>query len=129
MGGRYLLDTNVLVQLFNGSAEVGRRLENTVEVLVPTVVLGELLFGAERSARKSENVSRIEDFSTACTVLVIDQETARKYAQVKEALHRAGRPIPDNDVWIAAIALQHGLVLATRDRHFGHVEGLATESW
>jgi len=58
-----------------------------------------------------------------------DQATTERYGQIKAELAQVGRPIPDNDLWIAAIARQHGLVLATRDAHFAHVPGLQTLTW
>jgi tRNA(fMet)-specific endonuclease VapC len=63
------------------------------------------------------------------TVLPSDEETTRFYAQIKDALRRKGRPIPENDIWFAAVALQHNLVLAPRVRHFEHIEGLLLERW
>ena len=58
------------------------------------------------------------------TILVCDTETARQYGRIKVELRRKGRPIPENDMWIAAVALQHGLTLATRDAHFDAIDGL-----
>jgi tRNA(fMet)-specific endonuclease VapC len=62
-------------------------------------------------------------------VLGCDTATARQYGRIKNALRARGRPIPDNDIWIAAIALQHDLTLLSRDRHFGAVAGLVVETW
>lgn len=63
------------------------------------------------------------------TQLACDAETAQHYGRIKQGLRRRGRPIPENDLWIAATALQHQLVLVTRDDHFYLIEGLATERW
>ena len=99
------------------------------EVFVPSVFLGELYFGAHRSARASENLALIEEFATHNVVLGCDTETARHYGEVKNALSDKGRPIPENDVWIAAVAIQHDLTLITRDAHFAEVDNLRAESW
>ena len=91
--------------------------------------MGELHFGAVHSGRTDANAARIDDFAATCTVISIDAQTARRYGLVKAHLKMRGRPIPENDLWIAACALQHGLVVVTRDRHFEEVEGLDSESW
>jgi tRNA(fMet)-specific endonuclease VapC len=93
------------------------------------VTLGELYFGAERSSRAEPNIERIDRVASSTTVLPCTQDTARQYGLVRNALRAKGRPIPENDIWIAATALEHGLILLTRDAHFRHVEGLTVEAW
>jgi len=127
--GRYLLDTSIVVALFQGGPAIQARLAEAAEVFLPSVVLGELHYGAVRSGRSEANAARIDDFAGACTVLPIDAPTARRYGQVKGLLRARGRLIPENDVWIAAYALEHGLVVVTRDRHFDEVEGLTSVAW
>ena len=90
---------------------------------------GSLYFGAECSQRLEENLARVEEFETAVSVLGSDRDTARYYSRIKAGLKKKGKPIPDNDIWIAATARQHGLVLVTRDRHFLEIEGLENEAW
>lgn len=98
-------------------------------VLVPSTVLGELYYGALKSARSAANIARVEEFAASVGVLTCDAATAKHYGQIKNALRSKGRPIPENDIWIAAVAIQHGLLLATRDDHFKEVEGLRLEEW
>jgi tRNA(fMet)-specific endonuclease VapC len=129
MSGRYLLDTNIVVALFQGDAAIEAGFEAAQEVFLPSVALGELHFGAVHSRRPEANAARIDDLAATCTVVGVDAETARRYGQLKGELREKGRPIPENDLWIAACALQHGLILATRDRHFDQVEGLQVETW
>jgi tRNA(fMet)-specific endonuclease VapC len=129
MSGRYLLDTNIVVALFHGDAAIETGLEAAPEVFLSSVALGELHFGAVQSGRPEANAARIDDFAATCQVVGVDAETARRYGQLKGELRKKGRPIPENDLWIAACALQHDLILATRDRHFDQVEGLQIESW
>jgi tRNA(fMet)-specific endonuclease VapC len=74
-------------------------------------------------------VSRIEEFAAITTVLSCDTQTARYYGQIKNMLRAKGRPVPENDLWIAAIARQHSLTLVTRDNHFNEIDGLPTVCW
>jgi tRNA(fMet)-specific endonuclease VapC len=127
--GRYLLDSNIVIALFESDAGVLARLELASEVFVPAIVIGELLFGAAESGRPAENAVKVERFEAASSVLPCNLEVAREYGRVKNVLRGKGRPIPENDIWIAATAACHRLVLVTRDRHFSSVEGLAVESW
>ena len=118
MSGKRLLDTNIVIALFAGDVQVRQRVDAVSEVLVSLVVLGELYYGASYSARPRENAAEVGRFADTCTVVQIDMETARIYGLVKAELRRKGRPIPENDLWIAASARQHDLVLVTRDPHF-----------
>ena len=98
-------------------------------VFVPSIAIGELCFGARKSKRVRENPALIDEFAANSVVLGCDIATARRYGEVKNGLRLKGRPIPENDIWIAAMALQHGLALATRDAHFSEVEGLEVVAW
>jgi tRNA(fMet)-specific endonuclease VapC len=129
MSGRYLLDTNAAVALLNGEPQAAARVAGATEVFLPTVVLGELYFGAMKSGRPEANAARVSEFATTTILLGVDAETARRYGVLRVELRKKGRPIPENDLWIAAIALRHGLVLATRDSHFDHVDNLELEDW
>jgi tRNA(fMet)-specific endonuclease VapC len=129
MSGRYLLDTNVIIALFTDETAIKANLASAGEVFLPCIAIGELYYGARKSSKPSENLQRIDELAVAGVVLGCDTETARRYGGVKNKLRLKGRPIPENDIWIAALALQHNLVLATRDEHFQEVEGLQTTSW
>jgi tRNA(fMet)-specific endonuclease VapC len=129
MSGRYLLDTNIIIALFASDAAVKTHLAETDEVFISSIAIGELYFGARKSTRVQDNLARIDDFASNNVVLACDTETARRYGEMKERLRARGRPIPENDIWIAAIALQHALTLATRDAHFEAVEGLRLAAW
>jgi tRNA(fMet)-specific endonuclease VapC len=129
MSGRYFLDTSIIIALFADDTVVKDKLGEADEVLVSSIAIGELYFGARKSGRVDENLSRIDDFASNGVVLGCDTETARQYGYIKDALRAKGRMIPENDIWIAAIALQHGLTLVSRDSHFDEVENLKTERW
>lgn len=126
--GDRLLDTSIVVALFNNDLSVRQRLTD-VRVYLSPIVIGELMFGAKKSARVAENVARILEFAGAVQVQGVTAATATHYGELKELLRAAGRPIPDNDLWIAATALEHGLTLVTRDRHFEGVPGLVVDRW
>lgn len=129
MSGKILLDTNIVIALFAGEATVVRSLAAVPEVFLPSIVLGELYYGAHRSARVHDNLDRIATFAAASQVLSCDADTARWYGRIKHHLRAKGRPIPENDLWIAALTQQHALTLITRDRHFEHVDDLPLTTW
>lgn len=129
MSGRYLLDTNIVIALFANEPQVISNLQNADEVFVPSIVVGELYYGAQRSGRVKQNIAQIDRFKAANTILACDGTTASVYGKSKNALRQKGRPIPENDIWIAALALQHNLTLVTRDVHFNEVDGLQIEVW
>ena len=129
MSGRYLLDTNVAIRILNNELDLEARPGDESEAFLCVTVVGELFFGAERSGRPEANKARVDRLIELCPLVPHDLATARHYGAVKKRLLQQGRPIPENDIWIAAAALQHGLTVATGDPHFGHVEGLPVESW
>jgi len=129
MSGRYLLDTNIVIALFADEAAVKDNLAKADEVFTSSATIGELCFGARKSGRIKENLTRIDEFAANIVVLGCDTETARRYGDIKNALRVKGRPLPENDIWIAAIAFQHDLTLITRDDHFSEIGGLKTMVW
>mgnify|MGYP001024350270 FL=1 len=129
MSGRYLLDTSVLIALFADETAVKEKLAQASEVFIPSIAVGELYYGAWKSQRRRENVAQVDELVAESVVLGCNAGTARWYGEVKSALRLKGRPIPENDVWIAAIALEHDLVVATRDVHFGEIDDLKVEMW
>ena len=129
MTGEYLLDTNIVIALFAADEPVNRRLGQATEVFVPAIVLGELHFGARKSARAAANIQKIDEFSASNSVMVCDGDTARHYGEIKHALKTQGTPLPENGIRIAAVARQHGLTLVSRDAHFQQIEGLLVEAW
>lgn len=129
MSGRFLLDTNIVIELFADKANVKDYLAQASEVFIPSIVIGELCYGARKSGRVAANLARVDELVAGSTILVCDTETSRQYGEVKNKLRLKGRPLPENDVWIAALALQHDLILVTRDAHFQEVEILKTAAW
>jgi tRNA(fMet)-specific endonuclease VapC len=128
MSGELLLDTNAVIRALAEDDSL-RALLRGAELYVPSIVIGELYFGAFKSGRVAENVARVERLASDYIVLDCDVGTAECYGRIKNELRIVGRPIPQNDLWIAATAMQYGLTLVTRDAHFANVEGLAIHTW
>lgn len=128
MNGSFLLDTNIVIALFAKDANVAQTVADAA-VCVPVIVIAELLSGARKSGRVEANVERAEEFAITNVILNCDLETAKHFARVKDNLRRAGKPIPEHDIWIAALALQHDLILVTRGAHFSEVDGLTVVRW
>jgi tRNA(fMet)-specific endonuclease VapC len=129
MSGRFLLDTNIVIALFGEEPAVLEQLAAAQEVFVPVIVLGELYYGARKSARADVNIARITEFASSAAVLGCDAVTAQHYGRLKNDLRIKGRPIPENDIWIAAVAEQHGLTVVSRDDHFVEVPDVARVVW
>ena len=128
-GNRYLLDTNTVIRLLGRDGAFQSPLLNDPEILLSATVIGELYFGAMKSSRVDANLARVDRLVSSRVVFPCDSRTAYQYGKIKMELRRKGRPIPDNDIWIAAMAMQHGLTLVTSDEHFLHVDGLDYEQW
>ncbi len=129
MSGEIALDTSVVVRFLNGDGAIVERVLALPEIILPTVVVGELLFGAENSTRSLQNLPRYLEFIAACAIAPLGKEAAAAYARIRLTLKRKGRPIPMNDIWISAQCLQHSWVLVTDDRDFDYVDGLILEHW
>jgi len=120
---RIALDTNRYVDLCKGVVETVTLLEEAEAVVVPFVVLGELRAGFANGRRQAENERTLRRFflKDGVEVLFADDQTTHHYAAVFLQLRKQGTPIPTNDIWLAALVLQHNLVLHARDRHFDHL--------
>lgn len=129
MNGRFLLDTNIIIALFAEDPKVHERISNASEVFISCTAVGELYFGAYKSIKIQENLNRIDEFALNNTVLPCDIDTAKRYGDIKNRLKEKGQPIPENDLWIGAIAQQYALTLVTNDSHFKAIENLKIEIW
>jgi tRNA(fMet)-specific endonuclease VapC len=124
IGDSAALDTNVAIQLLNDVPEILRWLGQFRLVVVPVPVIGELNYGARNAAKVDENLSRLGRLLERCPPLDVNAATADVYGRIRLELRRIGRPIPENDLWIAAVCIQHGVPLATHDAHFAGLPGL-----
>ncbi len=132
MAGVYLLDTNVLIAALNGHPLVRERLERMPlsQLRLSAIALGELTFGAEKSAHSERNRARLAAFVERLPLVGVDHQTVFHYSKVRAALERLGTPIGANDTWIAAQALAVGATLVTdNEREFRRVESLVIENW
>jgi len=127
-GANFLLDTVIVAGYFNADAAIQARLADAV-VYVASITVGELYFGAHRSQRVADNTANIQRFISVVPVLYVTSHTATVYGKIKASLLAKGRPIPENDIWIAALAVEHSLYLATRDAHFENIDGLLVAIW
>lgn len=126
---RCLIDTNIVSAYFRGDPPVVVPLENAERLYLPVIVLGELAYGAHHSSAPEKHFRRISTLLGIVELVDVDADTAKIYGQLREDMGRAGRIIPQNDWWIASIALQHNLPLVSRDGHFAGVPGLTLWSW
>ena len=127
--GSFLFDTNILMFILNGDASVLERASAENDLFALVIAIGELMFGAERSSKPETNFKLVEELAERMSIVICDRSVARNYGRIKNALKLQGTPIPENDIWIAAIAARWNLTLVTRDRHFEHVGGLRCVLW
>jgi tRNA(fMet)-specific endonuclease VapC len=120
---RVLLDTSAYSAMRRGDQRLAEPLQEASEVFLTSVVIGELLYGFVGGKVRERNLRLLREFLEAerVAVLPVDEETAERYALIRDYLRREGTPIPTNDLWIAASAAQHGLQLITLDDHFESV--------
>jgi len=127
MPGRFLLDTNIIISLFAKDPVIHNRIVEAEEVFIPCIAIGELYYGVYKSLRIQENIARINEFVLNNVILPCNTATAKIYGGIKTRLKEKGQAIPENDIWISAIAQQHSLTLITKDTHFSAVEDLKVE--
>ena len=124
-----ILDTNAVSDLLAGNPRLERLLSDATRHHLPVIVLGEYRYGILASARRDELEQLLTRLEADSFILYPDRETARHYADIRWQLKRAGQPIPENDLWIAALARQHQLTIASRDSHFDHVPEVRRAGW
>lgn len=126
---RFLLDTSAYSSFLRGNEDVQAMLQQADEIYLTPIVLGELRAGFLRGKHRKKNEGELDAFlsSPRVAVVEVDDETATRYAVILHALWRAGTPIPTNDIWIAASAMQRGLRLLTTDAHFRKVSQVIVE--
>ena len=124
MNGRISLDTNIVIRLFKNDPIVTKALDTITTICLPTPVIAELLFAARNATYQKENLKVYNEFINACTVLNITRETANLYSIIRLELKQKGRPIPENDLWIASICKEQNLPLFTGDAYFDTINGL-----
>ena len=126
---KYLIDTNIIIYYINNDRKIVNRLINKSNIYISTISVGELYFGVNVSSKKNENIKVLDKYINYFDILGTNINTAYHYATIRATLRKIGKPIPDNDIWIAAIAKEHNLIIATRDKHFLSLDFIQTENW
>ena len=124
-----ILDTNALSAAADDDPAVIALLADADEVAIPVIVLGEYRYGIAQSRNRTSYANWLKGLLQDCLLLDIHEPTAQYYAEITLELKQKGKPIPTNDVWIAALCRQHGLPLLSRDRHFDLVAGTKRIDW
>ena len=124
---RVLLDSNAYSRLMRGDEQTAAVVRDATEILMSAVVVGELLYGFRNGARFDRNASDLRSFqdNPYVSFVPVGSTTADRYSRIAAALRAKGNPIPTNDVWIAAHAMETGADLVSADRHFEAVDGIA----
>lgn len=125
------LDTNAYTELARGNVSLASYVKKSIRVGVPIIVVGEIQFGALNGEKVSYNLSLLRKFlaTPRVEILGIDQTTTRLFGEIATELRRIGKPIQQNDIWIAAICKQHEFTLATNDKGFNAILGLEVISF
>jgi tRNA(fMet)-specific endonuclease VapC len=124
-----ILDTNALSAFVDGDPAVGDILRRESRAAIPVIVLGEFRYGIAGSRHRAAYERWLADHLSGFDILMVTEDTTVIYAALRVVLKQAGHPVPANDAWIAALALEHRLPVLSRDRHFDDVRGLRRESW
>lgn len=124
-----ILDTNALSAVVDDQPGITDALGRADVVAIPVIVLGEYQFGIAQSQRRQDHERWLRLSLPAYRVLEVTGDTARSYAEIRLELKITGKPIPSNDLWIAALCRQHGMPVLSRDRHFDLVTGLQRLTW
>ena len=124
---RVVLDTNVYSPLMKGHVGVAELVRQSEQVLFSAIVVGELYFGFRAGTRYERNLKELESFLSHPLVefLKVSKITADRFGRIAASLRKKGKPIPTNDIWIAAHAMEHGADMISFDEHFEAVDGLA----
>jgi predicted nucleic acid-binding protein len=124
-----ILDTNAVSGLLEGHPTLEALLAREIRHELPVIVIGEYRYGLARSRLRRRLLPLFEQLIRESTVLPVTTATAAAYATVREALRSQGTPIPENDVWIGALAIEHHLDIVSRDTDFDQVPGIRRRTW
>jgi len=127
--GDVLLDTSVVIPYLKGDVAIRQQIQSVSVLYLPMTVVGELYCGAYMSRHQARVLQEIRNFLTGVVMLGQSETTAECYGQIRVELAKAGTPIPENDIWIAALARERGMSLVTRDAHFQRIGGLNIVNW
>lgn len=124
MSGKIALDTDVAIKFLNGNAHIGKIILKHSDICMPAIVAGELIFGALNSNHAEQNLVRHKKLIRIARLLSVTETTAVTYGKTRLSLKKKGKPIPENDLWIAALCIEHKIPLFTNDAHFENIDHL-----
>ncbi|MDR3405388.1 MAG: type II toxin-antitoxin system VapC family toxin [Chthoniobacter sp.] len=124
-----ILDTNAISALSFDDADLVSALGTSLRHHLPVIVIGEYEYGIAGSRRNKELKEWFDLLVSESIVLTVERDTATHYGTISAALKKKGTPIPSNDLWIAALAVQHGLPIVSQDKHFDLVPGIRRVAW
>ena len=124
---RALLDSNAYSLLMRGNEQVAELVRIAEEILMSAIVIGELMYGFRWGSKFEQNTSELRSFlgSSYVSFVSVGHVTADRYSRIAASLRAKGHPIPTNDIWVAAHAMETGADLISADRHFAHIDGIA----
>lgn len=124
MNGKIALDTGIAIRFLNGDDTINNFLSKYTEIYMPAIVAGELIFGALNSKHAEQNLARHRKLIQRTSILDITENTANIYAKTRLDLKKKGKPIPENDLWIASVCIEHKIPLISNDAHFDDIAHL-----
>jgi len=128
-GNDCLLDTNAVILFLNGDPNIINLFSNLTRLNIPVIVVGELFYGAYNSKKHSHNLEILHSILNTAFIIGTDEITAMHYGKIKSELKSKGTPIPENDIWISALARLYKMKVITRDAHFNNIEKMELISW
>lgn len=126
---RFLFDTNIIIGFLKNEKGIIEKIKNEEELNISVITVGEMLFGAQNSDFSQKNVDIYNDFFDQCNVYNITEKTSKFYAEIRYKLKKIGKPIPENDIWIAAVSEENNMTIVTRDRHLLEIDFIKTMEW
>ncbi len=124
-----VLDSNIVVDYLRNQGDTVTKIAQYSAIYLPVIVCGEILYGAAISGNPVKNQEKVIEFIKRSRILITSLSVAQRYAEIRQYLQQKGKPIPENDIWIAATAQSYELKLITRDQHFSYIDFLEVEFW
>jgi tRNA(fMet)-specific endonuclease VapC len=116
-----VLDTNIITKLLDNDSLAVSIIKKIEKIYTSIIVVGELYYAATNSSKRDANFKNFKEVLSCMEIIPIDETVCMSYAEIKLELKKKGKPIPDNDIWIAACARAYGLSIATFDTHFSEI--------
>jgi tRNA(fMet)-specific endonuclease VapC len=129
MSGKIALDTDISIKFLNGDRTIDSFLSKYSGIYLPAIVVGELIFGALNSKHAEQNLARHKKLIQRAKILEITEATANIYAKTRLSLKKKGKPIPENDLWIASVCIENRIAFISNDGHFKDIDNLILKSF